>query len=147
MYGMSAYIFHGYVRRARLGTWKHIHELEWACELECRACLSDAVKAYAGHQTAPVVVNFVTTWLPVVAARLFMWSEGSFARERNVLNAATVWKVNNFTVETTAWLRSKCILFKENVSTMTKWYIRAEKYKDLVVYSFYGRTLRAQLFM
>lgn len=70
------------IREARLGTWKHIHELEWACELECRACLSDAVKAYAGHQTAPVVVNFVTTWLPVVVARLFMWSEGSFARQK-----------------------------------------------------------------
>lgn len=78
----GVYILRICIRAARLGTWKHIHELEWACEPECRACLSDAVKAYAGHQTAPVVVNFVTTWLPVVAARLFMWSEGSFARRK-----------------------------------------------------------------
>lgn len=47
------------------------------------------IKAYARHQTAPVVVNFVTTWLPVAAARLFMWSEGSFARRKKALNAAT----------------------------------------------------------
>lgn len=77
------------------------------------------IKAYARHQTAPVVVNFVTTWLPVAAARLFMWDEGSFARRKKALNAATVRKVNNFAVETAApatTARPACILFEENIS-------------------------------
>jgi len=37
------YILRMCIHARGLGTWKHIHELEWACERKRRACLSDAI--------------------------------------------------------------------------------------------------------
>jgi len=101
---------------AWLGIWKYIHEPEWVCERERRACLSDAVKAYARHQTAPVVVNFVTTWLPMVERFDYLCGVGArLLGERNALNTATVRKVNNFAVETAARPRSGNIFYSKGM--------------------------------